>query len=77
MKYEETVTCHFCYHKDADFKVIREWDHGLHLLNSLMSPDFRENFRYYFGERKNGMKFSYTIPKSMEVKQWLIKDLII
>ena len=77
MKYEETVTCPFCYHKDADFKIIGEWDHGLHLLNSLMSPDFCENFRYYCGERKDGMKFSYTIPISMEVKQWLIKDLTI
>lgn len=67
MKYKETVACPYCHHKGAYFKVIKEWAHGIHLVNSVVCLHCSGNFRYYWGEKKDEMKISYTIPKSMEV----------
>ncbi len=63
MKYESSLECPHCGHNGKDFEVLKEWAHGLHLVNKLHCPGCQEEFRYYWGERKDGSKFSYTIPK--------------
>ena len=69
MKYEESIECPYCNHKGADFKVVKEWAHGLHLVNRLVCPKCSGDFRYYWGRKMDGRKFSYTIPKPIEPKQ--------
>lgn len=64
MKYEGKVDCPYCGYKGTDFKLMKEWTHGLHLVNRLSCPSCEMIFSFYWGERKDGSFFSYTIPGS-------------
>jgi DNA-binding PadR family transcriptional regulator len=42
MKFEGVVTCPFCKHKGTDFKLVKDWAHGLHLVNRFTCKNVRE-----------------------------------
>ena len=66
MPYDDIITCPFCNHKGKDYKLVKEWVHGLHLVNSVVCPSCGNQFRFYWGERKDGTHFEYTIPSSLK-----------
>jgi transcriptional regulator NrdR family protein len=61
--YEGDMICPHCRHKGSDFEVKKEWAHGLHLVNRVSCPSCKGEFRFYWGNRKDGTHFEYTIPK--------------
>lgn len=68
MKFDGPLTCPFCGHKGTDFKLIKDWAHGLHLVNRLTCSNCSGDFRYYWGEKMDGTPFNYTIPKPVKEK---------
>ncbi|MCL4480473.1 MAG: hypothetical protein M1113_03190 [Candidatus Thermoplasmatota archaeon] len=62
-KYEGKMTCPYCRHNGSDFELKKEWAHGLHLVNRVSCPVCKKEFRFYWGNRKDGTQFEYTIPK--------------
>lgn len=65
-KYEKAIECPHCGHKGVDFKVVKEWAHGLHLVNRVKCASCDFDFRIYWGEKMSGENFVYTIPKKLE-----------
>ena len=68
MKYDGKIDCPYCKYSGINFKFLREWTHGLHLVNELTCPSCQGTFRFYWGKKKDGSDFSYTIPKSINNK---------
>lgn len=66
MLYDGIITCPFCNHKGKDYRLVKEWIHGLHLVNRVECPSCKNEFRFYWGERKDGTHFEYTIPATSE-----------
>jgi RNase P subunit RPR2 len=61
MRYEGDITCPYCEYTGKNFQLRKEWIRGLHFVNGLTCPECNGDFRYYFGERKDGSSFGYTI----------------
>ena len=63
MKYEQPVTCPFCGSKGVNFPLIGEWDYTYLHVNYLKCPSCNEKFRINWGEKEDGTKLVYTIPR--------------
>lgn len=68
VEYDGEITCPYCGHKGKNFKLIKDWAHGMQLVNRLKCPECEGDFRFYWGEKMDGKEFSYTIPKSLNTK---------
>ncbi|MGP6240081.1 hypothetical protein ACNF40_06685 [Cuniculiplasma sp. SKW4] len=81
MLYDGIITCPFCNYKGKDYRLIKEWIHGLHRVNRVECLSCKNEFRFYWGERKDGT-FRFKIGvfgenmKGMELEYEVIfKDL--
>ena len=68
MVYEGMIKCPYCAHFGTDFRVQKEWCHLLHFVDRLTCPKCQEVFSLHYGEKKDGRKLFYTVPKSSPIK---------
>ena len=64
VKYQGEITCPFCGHKGKDFEVQKEWTYTYLFVNYVCCPSCDQKFRINWGEREDGTKVEYTIPRS-------------
>ena len=62
MVYEKELECPFCQHRGKDFKDEKEWTRGTSLVNRMLCPNCKGQFRVYWGEKKDGSEYSYILP---------------
>lgn len=63
MVYGGVVTCPYCGYEGIDFKLDKEWAHGLHLVDRFVCPICNNVFRFYWGEKLDGTAFHYIMKK--------------
>ena len=63
MKYEKPMTCPYCNYKGTEYELLKEWDYTYLHVNYLSCPKCNNKFRMNWGEKEDGTKVTYTIPK--------------
>lgn len=63
MKYEKLIICPYCGRKDTGYDLLKEWDYTYLHVNYLNCPKCNNKFRINWGEKEDGTKVAYTIPK--------------
>lgn len=63
MKYNGKIRCPYCKVESNSFEYVREWTNNMFVVNEVKCSSCSELYRIYFGEKKDGTKIAYTIPK--------------
>lgn len=66
MKYDKTLKCPYCGWKGDNFIFLKEWTYTYLMVNMIQCPKCNKKFRINWGEKENGEKVEYTIPKPFE-----------
>ncbi len=61
MAYDGIIKCPYCNHEGSDFKFLKEWVSGTAIVDRFECLSCSRVFRLYFGEKRDGKEFKYTI----------------
>lgn len=63
MIYQQDLTCPYCGFKGRNFALLKEWDYTYLHVNYLNCENCNNRFRINWGEKEDGTKVFYTIPR--------------